>query len=100
MLVQGRSERRNITADCLRARSGFPNLRGEVMKEKLDEVEAFVFERMAKTKLPGLSAAAVQGEQVVWEKGFRVSFVTWKTPSPLHLTPCAGSAPSRSYSPW
>ena len=32
--------------------------------------EEFAFERMSETKLPGLSAAAVKGGEVVWCKGF------------------------------
>ena len=30
----------------------------------------FVFEKMAETKLPGLSVAAVRGEEIVWERAF------------------------------
>jgi CubicO group peptidase (beta-lactamase class C family) len=33
-------------------------------------VEDFIFEKMSKSKLPGLSAAAVGGGDVVWAKGF------------------------------
>ena len=33
-------------------------------------LEAFIFDRLAQTRLPGLSAALVQGDQVIWSCGF------------------------------
>jgi CubicO group peptidase (beta-lactamase class C family) len=35
-----------------------------------DKLEAFIQERMAETKLPGLSIALVKGDEVIWARGF------------------------------
>ena len=40
---------------------------GNLAFEKLAE---FVFEKMAETKLPGLSVAAVRGDKTIWERAF------------------------------
>lgn len=40
------------------------------MEDKWGKLESFIFEKMAETKLPGLSAAAISGEKIVWERGF------------------------------
>jgi CubicO group peptidase (beta-lactamase class C family) len=37
--------------------------------EKWAKLESFIFEKMAETKLPGLSAAAISGDKIVWERG-------------------------------
>ena len=34
------------------------------------QLETFIFAKMAQTKLPGVSAAIVQGEEIVWARGF------------------------------
>lgn len=37
---------------------------------KFAQLENFVFEKMAQTKLPGVSGAIVKGEEIVWVRGF------------------------------
>lgn len=40
------------------------------MVDKWGRLESFIFEKMAETKLPGLSAVAISGDKIVWERGF------------------------------
>ena len=34
------------------------------------KLEEFIFEKASETRLPGLSAAIVKGDEVIWTKGF------------------------------
>ncbi|MCI2424667.1 beta-lactamase family protein [Candidatus Acetothermia bacterium] len=34
------------------------------------KLEEFIFTKMSETKLPGLSAAVIKGDEVIWKKGF------------------------------
>jgi CubicO group peptidase (beta-lactamase class C family) len=43
-------------------------MRGEGMS--LSKLEQFIFEKMSETKLPGLSAAVVERDCVMWSRGF------------------------------
>jgi CubicO group peptidase (beta-lactamase class C family) len=36
----------------------------------LTKLEKFIFSKLSKSKLPGLSAAVVRGEQILWKRGF------------------------------
>lgn len=37
---------------------------------ELARLEKFIFEKLSKSKLPGLSAAIVRGDEIIWKRGF------------------------------
>lgn len=37
---------------------------------KISELEKFIFEKLSKTKLPGLSVALVRDDEILWSRGF------------------------------
>ena len=58
-------------------------LNGEYMNLDIPKLESFIFEKMSKTKLPGLSIAIVKDDEVIYSRGFGFRDVE----NGLHATP-------------
>jgi CubicO group peptidase (beta-lactamase class C family) len=59
-------------------------------------LEQFIFEKMAKTKLPGLSAAAIKNGEIIWSKGFGFRDISQGLPMTPH-TLCAIGSVTKSF---
>ncbi len=55
------------------------------------QLEKFIFEKIAQTKLPGLSIALVEGDNVVWSRGFGYRDVERGLPATDHTLYSIGS---------
>jgi len=55
------------------------------------KLEEFIFEKVSETKLPGLSAAAVRGDEVIWSKGFGFRDLAQGFAATPHTLYCIGS---------
>ena len=58
-------------------------LNGEYMSMDIPKLESFIFEKMSKTELPGLSIAIVKDDEVIYSRGFGFRDVE----NGLHTTP-------------
>jgi len=59
-------------------------------------LEQYIFEKMAKTKLPGLSAAAIKNGEIIWSKGFGFRDISQGLPMTPH-TLCAIGSVTKSF---
>ncbi len=57
----------------------------------LAKLETFIFDKVSETKLPGLSAALIMGDQVVWSKGFGFRDLEQGLPATPHTLYSIGS---------